>query len=222
MVRGAELSAKSAARVAFAEPAPSESDGHPMAAAGEERREGRRLVVSRSAGVMPTARRADQSGHSCRADPKPSSSSAAATPIADGSSPSHHHAAAVAGSSRPVASSPRGALHEPHQPEVRLIMDSDNYMAPAEVHRALLNPAGLGGGALAVIAVSPSESRVAFRTWADAYALLTYCTSEVQRKLRVRTRPAVIEGVQLTRTQMARLAQSEGPPPSHILRAGNA
>lgn len=90
-------------------------------------------------------------------------------------------------------------------------------MSPEEVHQRLLHPAGLDG-IIAVIAVSPSQSRIACRTWREAYALLTYCTPEVQRRLSLRIRPAVLDGVPLTRTQMARLAQNEAEPNHHLLR----
>ena len=40
-----------------------------------------------------------------------------------------------------------------------------------------------------------------------------------QRELGLRCKPALLDGVQLTRTQMARLAQSEAPPQQHLLRA---
>lgn len=97
-------------------------------------------------------------------------------------------------------------------------MESSRYKSPDEIHEQLLKPAGVGG-VLAVIATGPAESRVACRSWSEAYRLLTYCTADVQRKLGLRCKPATIEGVPLTRTQMARLAQSEGPPHPHVLRA---
>ena len=67
--------------------------------------------------------------------------------------------------------------------------------------------------------MGPSESRVACRTWREAYQVLNYCTPDVQRELGLRCKPALLDGVQLTRTQMARLAQSEAPPQQHLLRA---
>ena len=91
-------------------------------------------------------------------------------------------------------------------------------MSPDEVHRALLAPAGVSG-ALAVIAVGARESRVVCRTWSEAYRLLTHCTADVQRRLGLRCRPACIDGVPLTRTQMARLAQADAPAQPHVLRA---
>jgi len=97
-------------------------------------------------------------------------------------------------------------------------MEGGSYLSPEEVHASLLTPAGLTG-IVAVIAVSPTESRIACRTWKEAYRLLTYCTADIQRRLGVRCRPAVLDGVQLTRTQVARLAQSEGPPHHQTLRA---
>lgn len=111
--------------------------------------------------------------------------------------------------------------YPPHQPEVRLVMEPGTYKAPDELHRELVRPAGVHG-VLAIMATAPSESRVACRSWTEAYKLLTYCTSEVQRKLGLRCRPAEIEGVALTRTQMAQLAQSEGPPDPLVLRAHSA
>ena len=114
--------------------------------------------------------------------------------------------------------SPPTAPHQPHQPEVRLHVEGDKYVSPAEVHAQLLQPAGVGG-ALAVIAVSSNESRVACRTWSEAYKLLSYCTADVQRRLGLRCRPACIDGVPLTRTQMARLAQADAPAQPHVLRA---
>jgi len=108
-----------------------------------------------------------------------------------------------------------------HQPEVRLHFDGARYLSPEEVHDSLLRPAGVSG-VLAVIAVGPNESRVPCRSWSEAYRLLSYCTTDVQRHLGLRCRPACVEGVQLTRTQMARLAQSEGPAHPHVLRADSA
>ena len=62
--------------------------------------------------------------------------------------------------------------------------------------------------------------RIACTTWKHAYQLLTYVTHDVQRRLGVRCRPAVLDGVPLTRAQMARLAQNEGSARQpHILRA---
>ena len=43
-----------------------------------------------------------------------------------------------------------------------------------------IKPAGLAGS-IAVIAVGPSESKGACRSWREAYQLLTYCTPKVQR-----------------------------------------
>ena len=93
-------------------------------------------------------------------------------------------------------------------------------MPPDEVHKLLVQPAGVKG-ALAVISCGAGESRVACRTWTEAYQLLSYCTSDVQRRIGLRCRPAIIEGVALTRTQVARLAQGEGPPHQHVLRPGS-
>ena len=107
-------------------------------------------------------------------------------------------------------------------------------MSPEDVHSLLLQPAGVAqapgarplglsehrDGVLAVIGVGPSESRVACRSWREAYQLLTFVTPDVQRRLGVRCRPAVLDGVPLTRTQMCRLAQSEGSARSpHVRRA---
>jgi hypothetical protein len=154
-----------------------------------------------------------------------SSSSAAAL---DHALPSPRAVSAAAAAPTP-ARSPRQAHyprhddppHPPHQPEVRLAFDGGSYKTPDELHRGLVQPAGVHG-VLAIVATGPSESRVACRSWTEAYKLLTYCTSEVQRSLGLRCKPAEIEGVALTRTQMARLAQSEAPPHPHVLRAESA
>jgi hypothetical protein len=125
--------------------------------------------------------------------------------------------------------------HPAHQPEVRLHFESGVALSPEEVHAMLLQPAGVAlkpgarpsgahhtsDGVLAVISVGLAESRVACRSWREAYQLLTYVTPEVQRQLGIRCRPAVLDGVPLTRTQMCRLAQSEGDVRSpHVTRAG--
>ena len=138
--------------------------------------------------------------------------------------------------SRPSASATTPPVwHPAHQPEVRLHFESGVALSPEEVHAMLLQPAGVAlkpgarpsgahhasDGVLAVISVGLAESRVACRSWREAYQLLTYVTPEVQRQLGIRCRPAVLDGVPLTRTQMCRLAQSEGDVRSpHVTRAG--
>jgi len=138
--------------------------------------------------------------------------------------------------SRPSASPATPPVwHPAHQPEVRLHFESGVALSPEEVHAMLLQPAGVAlkpgarpsgahhtsDGVLAVISVGLAESRVACRSWREAYQLLTYVTPEVQRQLGIRCRPAVLDGVPLTRTQMCRLAQSEGDVRSpHVTRAG--
>ena len=62
--------------------------------------------------------------------------------------------------------------------------------------------------ALAVAAVGARETRVSFYSWEDAYRVLSFCTPELHREIGVRCRPGIASGVQLTKTEMARLAQA--------------
>ena len=149
----------------------------------------------------------------------PSTSVAGHTANASSQRPASAPPDAHVASASVASSSPRAAAAHapPHQPEVRLIIDGDRYVGPEEVRRAIIQPAGVQG-ALTVVPCGPGESRVVCRSWSEAYQILTYCTAEVQRRVGVRCRPAVIDGISLTRTQVARLAQAEGPPHQHILR----
>ena len=99
--------------------------------------------------------------------------------------------------------------------------DGGSYLSPDELRTKLIRPAGVHG-ALAVVALGPRESKICCRSWSEAYRILTHCTGEVQRAIGVRCKPACsADGIALTRTQMARLAQSEAPPHPHTLRVGS-
>ena len=111
-------------------------------------------------------------------------------------------------------------LSRVHQPEVRLLFEAGHYLSPDEMRSSILRPAGVSA-ALAIVALSPRESKACFRTWTEAYQILTYFTAEVSRSLGVRCRPPSVEGVALTRTQMARLAQNEGAPHPLQLRTAS-
>ena len=64
-----------------------------------------------------------------------------------------------------------------------------------------------------------ARARARSSTWSEACQLLAYGTGPVQRQLGLRVRPGCVDEVPLTRTQMARLAQGEGPAHPHILRS---
>ena len=211
---------------AYCHSTPAFEPPHPMAPSHAQPPTGVTLAASRSAGSL-TQVKSSSSGSKERVTKvqMPKSPASAFAPTATS-------AATTAAALPPTIVAPPPAAPAPAvppgvppplpslQPEVRLHFEGDRYMPPQEVHTQLLGPAGVSG-VLAVVAVSPRESRVPCRTWAEAYSLLSYCTADVQRKLGLKCRPACVEGVQLTRTQMARLAQSEGPPHPHILRAGS-
>ena len=94
------------------------------------------------------------------------------------------------------------------QPEVRMYVDPDRYMTPSELEAAVIHPAGVRR-VVAVVAVGARESRVALHSWSDAYAVLCYCEREGQRRVGVRCRPGIVDGVPLTKMQMGRLAKVE-------------
>ena len=210
----------------IATPAPPFEPPHPMAPSHAQPPTGVTLAASRSAGSLTQVKSSSSaSKERVKKVQMPKSPASAFAPTATS-------AATTAAALPPTIVAPPPAAPAPAvppgvppplpslQPEVRLHFEGDRYMPPQEVHTQLLGPAGVSG-VLAVVAVSPRESRVPCRTWAEAYSLLSYCTADVQRKLGLKCRPACVEGVQLTRTQMARLAQSEGLPHPHILRAGS-
>ena len=88
-------------------------------------------------------------------------------------------------------------------------------------HRELLEPPpSLSGSREWSASTAQRRRQQGGRGEHDAFRWLQgMATPEVQRRLSLRCRPAVLDGVQLTRAQMARLAQSEAPPQQHVLRA---
>ena len=97
---------------------------------------------------------------------------------------------------------------EAARPEVRLLMDERRYLSPDEIQRAIIKPSGVPR-VLALLPIGHTETRIACRTWAEAYKILSYCTPELQRRLSVRCRPSTFNGVALNKAEMARLAQAE-------------
>ena len=89
-----------------------------------------------------------------------------------------------------------------------MYVDPDRYMTPSELEAAVIHPAGVRR-VVAVVAVGARESRVAMHSWSDAYAVLCYCEREGQRRVGVRCRPGIVDGVPLTKMQMGRLAKVE-------------
>jgi hypothetical protein len=177
--------------------------------------------VNRDAHVAEIAYRLGRSSPPAGGAPRSSRSAPRASPPpgrpADESFPLGGGAAAANPDASGGASSGQGGGAQ--LPEVRLLMDQGNYISPGEIHRSLLAPIGISG-TLAVVAVGPCESRIVCRTWGEAYRVLNFCTAELQRRLGVRVRPAVVGGVAMTRTQLARLANTEPPlaPHPHALR----
>lgn len=92
--------------------------------------------------------------------------------------------------------------------QVRLILEPHVFLSPQQIHELVLAPAG-AGHALAIAAVGARETRVTFRSWEEAYRVLCYCSPELQNDLGLRCRPGLASGVQMTKTEMARLAQAE-------------
>ena len=92
--------------------------------------------------------------------------------------------------------------------QVRLIVEPHVFLTPQQIHEYVLQPAG-AGRALAIAAVGARETRVTFRSWADAYRVLCYCSPELQSDLGLRCRPGLAMGVQMTKSEMAKLAQAE-------------
>ena len=100
---------------------------------------------------------------------------------------------------------------EAARPEVRLRMDAKRRLTPDEIQQAIIKPSGVSR-VLALLPVDQTETRIACRTWADAFKILSHCTPELQRRLSVRCRPSTYNGVTLTKAEMARLAHAETAP----------